>query len=121
MLVDTAAWITFFRTGEPAAIADDLRRDLVVTHLYVLAELLLGSGLPPLATQLLEALPRAAAAPDEDVFDAIDRWRSRGVGWVDLHLIVAADRDGLAIRSPDGDIMREGRRILGPGRILGGP
>jgi hypothetical protein len=118
--VDTGAWIAFFRTGAPAVIADDLRRDLVVTHLYVLAEIRLGSGVPRLATQLLEQLPRTAQALDHEVFDSIDRWRTRGVGWVDMHLLVAADRDGLAIRSPDGDIRREGRRILGSGRILGG-
>jgi hypothetical protein len=91
ILVDTSVWVGHLRDGD-AVLADLLERGLVLVHPFVIGELALGS-LRRRAAVLgaLMDLPRANVASDGEVLDFIDRGQlySRGIGYVDAHLLAA--------------------------------
>ena len=102
-LADTSVWVYHFRHGSP-----ELRRLLeageVVTHPMVLGELACGRLYQrPQKLELLGNLPQIPAAPDEIVMEAIEQRRfwTRGVGWVDLHLLTAARISGVSLWTLD--------------------
>jgi predicted nucleic acid-binding protein len=91
-LVDTSVWIDHFRRGN-LALMQLLEEGEVAIHPMILGELACGS-LPRRAQTLglLFALPRLDQAPDGAVLHAIDarEWWSKGIGWIDAHLLAAA-------------------------------
>jgi predicted nucleic acid-binding protein len=92
ILVDTSVWIDHLRAGDAELVAL-LNGSLVLMHPFVLGELACGNlrnRVEVLA--LLKDLPRAAVATDEEMLFFIERHAlmSRGIGYVDAHLLAAA-------------------------------
>lgn len=91
ILADTSVWVDHFRKGEPK-LAHYLMTGQVSTHPFVIAELALGS----LANRakklaLLELLPQVTVARTEEVRRMIEAHAlfSKGIGFVDAHLIAS--------------------------------
>lgn len=91
ILVDTSIWIDHLRYGQPslARLLDD---GLVLGHPWVVGELSLGR----LAQRhevigLLDGLPQATVATDEEVMTLINRHQlyGLGIGYVDVQLLAA--------------------------------
>lgn len=95
ILVDTSVWVDFFRGTERATgLAARLDANDVLLHPWVLGELVLG-GLGPRRESVvvdLQRLPTAPIVADVEVIELIHARRlfSRGIGWVDVHLLAAA-------------------------------
>jgi predicted nucleic acid-binding protein len=92
ILVDTAVWIDHLRVGT-ASLAQLLDNSSVVTHPWVIGELVLGN----LSNReeilgLLHGLPQATVAEDEEVLTLIeqDRLYGVGIGYVDAQLLAAS-------------------------------
>ena len=91
ILVDSSVWINHFHVGdERIGVLTDSEAALV--HPFVYGEILLGSlrnraGV----TEYLADLPEAQVADHDEVIYVLDRYRlfSRGIGFVDLHLLVS--------------------------------
>jgi predicted nucleic acid-binding protein len=115
ILVDTSVWIDFL-AGRPAAaeLKALLVADEVVCHPAVRGEVALGS----LADRgrvlsLLATLPRAAALDDEHVMALIARARldSKGIGWVDAHLLACAEHGRLPLWTHDRRLQKVARQL----------
>lgn len=91
ILVDTSVWIDHLRAGE-AELARLLETGLVATHPLVIGELAMGNlRARDTVLGLLQALPRAVAANDEEVLAYVARHRlfGIGIGYADAHLLAA--------------------------------
>ena len=92
ILADTSVWIDHLRAGD-RMMNDLLRSGQVAMHPFVLGEVALGH-LDPRAGILgmLQSLPAAEAAENDEVLQFIDRYRlfGTGLGYVDVHLLTAA-------------------------------
>ena len=90
ILVDTSIWVNNARRAI-AALSDLLGRGVVLGHPFVAGELALG-GFEAGTLRLLSELPRAIVASHDEVMSLIQRERlaSRGVGYVDVHLLASA-------------------------------
>ena len=91
ILVDTSVWIGHLGSGNPALVRL-LQAGLVFGHPWVVGELALGrlSGRQDVI-RLLESLPQAPVATDEEVMAVIDlhRLAGQGIGYVDSQLLAA--------------------------------
>ena len=92
VLVDTSVWIEHLRQGNQR-LADLLTAGRVVCHPFVIGEVACGSLHNRVAVlRLLGALPVAPMATHEEVLWLLESERlySRGLGWVDVHLLASA-------------------------------
>jgi hypothetical protein len=96
ILVDSSIWIDHLRAGEPA-LAELLDAGRVLTHPFVVGELACGNlknrnGV----LSLLQDLPAALVATDEEVLFFIERrgLMGKGIGYVDAHLLAAISVTG---------------------------
>jgi hypothetical protein len=92
ILADTSIWIDFLG-GKDARLGAFLDADRVAMHPFVVGEIALGSLRDREDTLLmLEELPTVVVAEDREVRELIERRRlfSRGIGYVDSHLIASA-------------------------------
>jgi len=92
ILADTSLWIDLFRGGGEhlEAALDDAD---VVTHPFVIGELACGNlRRRKEALALLEMLPSAKVATDDEVMQLIEsrKLMGRGIGYIDAHLLAAA-------------------------------
>jgi len=92
VLVDTSVWISHLRIGEPD-LEILLNNGNVICHPFIIGELACGN----LANRaeilsLLQALPRAECAGDEEVLYFIEKnhLMGRGIGYIDAHLLASA-------------------------------
>lgn len=91
ILVDSSVWIDHFRAGEPALV-ELLNTGLVLAHPFVVGELACGNLVNREAVlSLLQDLPVAPIATDEEVLFFIKSHglMGRGIGYVDAHLLSA--------------------------------
>ncbi len=92
ILVDTTVWVRHIRLAD-ATLQRLLNAQRVLTHPHIVGELALGN-LPQRKTflALLERLPAAVVATDEEVLRLIeDRGLAgSGVGYVDAHLLASS-------------------------------
>lgn len=92
ILVDTSVWVDHLRASDKA-LAVLLDSGAVLAHPLVIGELALGH-LRQRETVLnaLSDLPHASVATDEEVLHFIERHKlfGRGVGYIDAHLLAAA-------------------------------
>lgn len=91
VLVDTSVWIDHFRMGDPQ-LAGLLEINEVMMHPFVLGELACGSLRNRLAVlSLLQDLPAALVASDEDAmrFIANHALMGKGIGFIDVHLLAS--------------------------------
>lgn len=95
-LVDSSIWIDHFRKSNPRLV-QALTDQLVMCHPFIIGELALGS-LKDRQTviSMLQALPQAAKADDDEVLKLIETQGlfSRGLGLIDAHLIASALIEG---------------------------
>ena len=117
VLVDTGVWIDHFNAGVPR-LAELLTAGGVISHRWVLGEMLMGSGIPASLLRALAHLQNVPTLPDEILLDAIELYRWRGMSWVDLQLVLAANAAGHALWTRDG-AARRAARDLGV-KVLGG-
>jgi predicted nucleic acid-binding protein len=92
IIVDSSVWIDHYRSRDEALVAL-LRREDVVMHPYVLAEIALGH-MKQREERLsnLRELPTADVARDEEVLNLIEEQQlyGSGLGFVDAHLLASA-------------------------------
>jgi hypothetical protein len=103
ILVDTSVWVDHLRRGN-ARLEALLRDGLVLVHPFVLGELALGRlRRRSEILGLLGEMPRAEAASHDEVLEFVDRHElaGRGVGWVDVHLLVSAALSGVSVWTLD--------------------
>jgi predicted nucleic acid-binding protein len=105
-LVDSSVWIGHFRhpNHEFQQLLSD---DLVLIHPFVIGELACGSMKNRKhVLDYLNLLRLAQSATHEEVMHLLDRhalW-SRGIGWVDAHLIASALISHCALWTLDGSL-----------------
>jgi predicted nucleic acid-binding protein len=91
ILADTSIWIDHFRSSN-RVLQDQLLRQRIVMHPFVVGELALGS-LPrrEKTLKLLDQLPGMRVALLDEVRQVVEArsLHSRGIGWVDAQLIAA--------------------------------
>ena len=92
ILVDTSVWVDHFRRKDET-LARLLDGGGVVMHRFVLGELAMG-GLRNRSTvlALMQDLPAAKHATDDEVLHFIERQRlmGAGIGYLDAHLLASA-------------------------------
>jgi hypothetical protein len=91
ILVDTSVWIEHLRIGEES-LATLLNGSRVLTHPFVIGELACGNLRNRTEfLKLLEGLPRAPVASQEEVlfFVESNELMGQGIGFVDAHLLAA--------------------------------
>lgn len=93
ILVDTSVWIDHLRIGQPFLVRLlEFEGSLVLGHSWVIGELALGN----LAQRqevigLLNGLPQATVATDDEVMTLVDRHQlyGLGIGYVDAQLLAS--------------------------------
>ena len=96
ILVDSSIWIDHLRAGEPALTAL-LNTGRVMTHPFVVGELACGNLKNRKGVlSLLQDLPAAPVASDEEVLFFIEKrgLMGKGIGYVDAHLLAAVSMAG---------------------------
>lgn len=91
ILVDTSVWIDHLRVGDSALI-NLLNASQVLVHPFIIGELACGNLKHRTAVlTLLQDLPAAPMASDDEVLFFIETHRlmGRGIGYVDAHLLSA--------------------------------
>jgi predicted nucleic acid-binding protein len=108
ILVDTSVWIDHFNTGVQG-LGLLLEEGRVQTHPFVIGELACG-GLRNRREILdrMGALPSSPMAEHHEVMHLLEAERlwSRGLGWVDLHLLASARISGGQIWTLDKPLRR---------------
>ena len=92
MLVDTSVWIDHFRTRN-ARLSELLEAGQVWIHPFVIGELACGSlSQRRKILMLLSALPGVTEAEHDEVMDFVEANTlfSKGLGWIDVHLLRSA-------------------------------
>ncbi|MBM5823695.1 MAG: type II toxin-antitoxin system VapC family toxin [Cyanobacteria bacterium K_Offshore_surface_m2_011] len=92
ILVDTSVWVDHLRSGLPR-LATRLQDGEVLIHPWVIGELACGHlRHRGQVLGLLQGLPAAMVARDEEVLLLIEREQlmGRGIGYVDVHLLASA-------------------------------
>jgi predicted nucleic acid-binding protein len=92
VLVDTSVWVEHFRSGT-VGLEALLKDGQVVCHPFIIGELACGNLrnrteiLP-----LLQDLPWASRAEDDEVIRFIDdhKLMGKGLGYIDIHLLMSA-------------------------------
>ncbi len=89
IVVDTSVWIDHLRRSNDE-LASLLDANEVLGHAFVVGELMLGRATAE-ARRLLQALPQAKKASDQEVLGFIDSAAlpGTGLGYVDAHLLAA--------------------------------
>lgn len=103
ILVDTAVWIDHIRAKDPI-LSGFLGDGKVLVHSAVIVEIALGHlRHRELTVALLQALPQATIATDEEVMHLINTHASmgHGIGYVDIHLLASARLDGSTVWTRD--------------------
>jgi len=91
ILVDTSVWVDHLRRGEPGLV-DLLERSAVAMHPFVVGEMACANLRDRMSIlELLQALPAAVMAHDDEVLQFIERHtlHGKGIGYVDVHLLAS--------------------------------
>ncbi|MES2642213.1 MAG: hypothetical protein V4850_22205 [Myxococcota bacterium] len=111
ILVDTCAWRRWAihtRVPDPA-FARLVTDGEVVTHPWVVAELMLG-GLAPARLEMVIEQPALAITPYPEVMRFIRRHHPKGIGWVDVNLLVSALDASATILTTDAGLRENAER-----------
>lgn len=103
VLVDTSVWVTHFRQGN-IQLKHLLEDGEVMCHPFIIGELACGNiNNRGEILSLLNALPIALQADHNEVIQFIEKERlmGKGLGYIDVHLIVAALLSDASIWSDD--------------------
>jgi len=91
ILVDTSVWVDHFRRADERLIAL-LGENRVLMHRFVVGEIACGSPRNRTTTlKLLQSLPAATAAADDEALHFIETHAAwgKGLGYVDVHLLAS--------------------------------
>jgi predicted nucleic acid-binding protein len=92
IIADTNVWVSFFK-GEKKALSlkEMIIENQVILHPFIYGELLLG-GIAQKAEKLLQSLETTVTTEEQLVYHFItkNKIQSRGIGWVDINLLVSA-------------------------------
>ena len=113
ILVDTSAWVGFFRGNEEARfLSRAIRDNSALVHAYVFGELLLG-GLSSQNEALLASLQEVERSPEEEVrrFVKKNALAGSGIGWIDASILHSATRSGYSLATFD-DVLSQCARNL---------
>jgi predicted nucleic acid-binding protein len=103
ILVDTSIWADHFARRN-AHLDDLIRREIVLGHEFVTAEIALGNlADPPATIWMLESIPQARIAGHSELMILIQRGRlaGTGIGFVDVHLLAACQLSGARMWTRD--------------------
>lgn len=112
-LVDTSVWIHHFRTDCPQ-LHQLLEADSVLCHPLIIGELACGHLRHRLQIlESLSALPSTPVIEYEEILGFIDTHRlfGQGLGWVDVHLLVATLVHQTTIWTHDQPLQRAARKL----------
>ncbi len=108
ILVDTSVWVEHLRKGN-ATLEGLLHDEQVFCHPFVIGELACGN-LKNRADllALLMALPEARPAEEAEVLHLLESEGlfSRGIGWIDTHLLASALLTGCGLWTLDKKLQR---------------
>lgn len=103
ILVDTSVWVDHFRSGT-TGLDSLLNEGQVACHPFIIGELACGhlKNRTEILT-LLQALPMAIRATDEEVLPFIDNslLMGKGLGYIDIHLLMSALLTGIPLWTND--------------------
>ena len=103
ILVDTSVWVEHFRSGSIGLDAV-LHNGHVACHPFIIGELACGNlrNRTPILS-LLQDLPTCIRALDEEVMPFIEEHRlmSKGLSYIDIHLLMSARLTGLSLWTLD--------------------
>lgn len=111
VLVDTSIWIAHFRKGE-SYLVQLLEEEVVLCHPFVIGELACGNLKNRQEIfSLLQSLPQAPQAENDEVLHFIEenRLMGKGLGWVDVHLLASARLAEAQIWTLDKALCKAGR------------
>ena len=117
ILVDTSVWIDYFRSGE-ATLARLLGNSTVLAHPWVTGEIALGNlSRRDEVIGLIQGLPQATLAEDDEILRLIDQevLYGAGIGYVDAQLVVATKLTPTPRYGPGTSAFRQSRRDFGLG------
>ncbi|GFO55649.1 twitching motility protein PilT [Geomonas sp. Red276] len=92
ILVDTSVWVEHFRSGT-IGLEKFLDAGQVVCHPFIIGELACGNlKNRGVILSLLQDLPLVSSAEDHEVLQFIElqNLMGKGLGYIDMHLLVAA-------------------------------
>jgi hypothetical protein len=92
VLVDTSIWVSHFREGNPH-LEELLLDEYIVCHSFIIGELACGRlKNRKEIISLLQALPQAQTAENDETLQFIERKQLMGIGigLVDVHLLASA-------------------------------
>jgi predicted nucleic acid-binding protein len=115
ILADTSVWVEHFRRGH-AELASALMDGDVIIHPFIIGELACGSFRQRDETlEMLGQLPVSRVATHAEAMAMIDRRKlmSRGIGYVDVHLLAAT------ALTPDARLLTADRRLSQVAAALG--
>lgn len=98
-LVDTSVWVAHLRQGS-VRLEKLLNNGDVVSHPFIIGELACGNlKNRSEILALLQTLPTAVQAEHEDVMHFIEnnRLMGKGLGYIDVHLLVSARLTGVPL------------------------
>lgn len=110
ILVDTGVWSRHFRAGD-GNLSELLRNGRVLIHPWIVGELALGPGLRLDLLDDLQRLPALPVVPDDDLLTFVRLHRLRGVGWVDVQLLVSARAADTPLWTTDQGLAEAARRF----------
>lgn len=103
VLVDTSVWVSHLRKGN-ASLAKLLNDGYVFCHPFIIGEIACGNlKNRSEILSLLQALPMAIQAEHEEVLQFIEnnQLMGKGLGYIDIHLIVSAILTGISMWTLD--------------------
>jgi predicted nucleic acid-binding protein len=114
ILVDTSVWIDHLRAGD-RHLADLLNNSQVLAHPFVIGEMACGNlHKREDVLRLLNALPRAPVAFQEEVLHFIEcnKLMGQGIGFIDAHLLAStALADATFIWTRDKRLQKSARKL----------
>ncbi len=108
ILVDTSVWVDHLRHGEPQLVAL-LEANAVVMHPFVVGEIACGSLADRVLTlELLQHLPNAVVAENDEVLTYIESesLQGKGIGYVDVHLLASVALGGIKLWTRDKRLLK---------------
>lgn len=96
VLVDTSVWVGFLREGDPL-LSDLLKEGEVLTHPFIIGELRLGNiSKRKHFLSLMEDLPQAIQASEDEVTYLIEEnmLYGKGIGYIDAHILASSMMSG---------------------------
>lgn len=113
MLVDTSVWVDHLRHGNPT-LAATLEESRVWIHRLIIGELACGHlHHRSEVLGLLEALPQAPQIRHSEAMAFIESHQlmSKGLGWIDIHLLASATLAGIGLWTLDKRLASTAREL----------